>query len=665
MDFVPKTIIARFTLSLGFILLVIATLICSVIIFRGEPKLVTAQVQASEQSALAISRQLSIKLSEIEGRTAAIADLGSSLPLDEALAKSTLIKIIDGDGDVAVAGGGLWPEPNAFTPGIELNSLYWARSDQGKLMFSDENNGPGMTPYQDADWYKQGRTAAPGKCGWSDAYIDPVSKVLMTTCSVAYSRNNKFSGVATIDLTLSGLAEFLNANGNVTGGYAFAIDRSGNVLSLPGVQPGTHAEGAPDLLAKYPWFGDVLRWGRNADAHPGTILVSREKSFNTAAYVSLVRIADTGWVIGLVTPEHKMTAIASQLSSDVLIALIPVLVILFGLIWVAGRSLLRLIGETTNQIKSLGKERNPGTGKLEIDREDEIGLLRHAVNDYAGRLQGMLDSIARESAMLQGQADAVTNLSVVMAERAEQQRQDNTMLATAVTEMASSALEVAKNTSDCSDTAEDFLNNARLSQSYVKQNGKTIDSLSSDISGVAASITQLGSDIESVSGVLDVIKSISSQTNLLALNAAIEAARAGELGRGFAVVADEVRALAGRTQASADQIQSMISELRQASMTAVSTMVAGESRTQMVAEQAGTLNNSIEGTITGFDDIVRRARQIAVAAQEQSCVTQEINELAVRIHLASEESARDSSILSTLSQGMQDLSRRLGSLSNR
>ncbi|WP_256737615.1 methyl-accepting chemotaxis protein [Pseudomonas sp. dw_358] len=197
----------------------------------------------------------------------------------------------------------------------------------------------------------------------------------------------------------------------------------------------------------------------------------------------------------------------------------------------------------------------------------------------------------------------------------------------------------------------------------MEENSQAIVSLSGDIGSVAKAITSLGQDIEGVSGVLDVIKSISAQTNLLALNAAIEAARAGEQGRGFAVVADEVRTLAGRTQASADQIQDMIGELRQASVNAVNTMVAGQDRTRTVVEKADLLATSLGSTVSGFDDIVQRTQQIAVAAQEQSHVTQEINELAVRIHAASEDGARDASSLSELSQGMQALSRRLGSLS--
>ncbi|WP_434773529.1 methyl-accepting chemotaxis protein [Pseudomonas entomophila] len=370
----------------------------------------------------------------------------------------------------------------------------------------------------------------------------------------------------------------------------------------------------------------------------------------------------TGWRIGLVTPEARVVGLANTLTGQILLFLLPLLGILLGLAWLAGKRLLTQIEETTTQIERLGQG-GQANAQLEILRSDELGALRMAVNHYAGSLRTMLRQIAEESVSLEAQANDLAQLSNGLAERAEAQRQDNTLLATAITEMSASAHEVAQNTTDCSDTARSSLAEAQKSQHQVNRNGESIESLATDISGAATAITQLGEDIERVGSVLEVIKSISQQTNLLALNAAIEAARAGEQGRGFAVVADEVRTLAGRTQTSANEIQEMITQLRQASNAAVTTMQNGAQRTRESVQQAVGVAATLGTTVGSFDDIVQRAQQIAVAAQEQSHVTQEINELAVRIHAASEEGARDASTLRELGRGMQSISARLGGLS--
>lgn len=356
---------------------------------------------------------------------------------------------------------------------------------------------------------------------------------------------------------------------------------------------------------------------------------------------------DTEWVVGLVTPKTRVTGLARELTFDILLFLFLLLAILLYLAGLSSKKLLAKLDETTAQIASLGSGNLGANVELQIQRADEIGALRRAVNTYAGTLRAMLDLITQEAKKIQFEATQLSGLSRRLAERAEQQRLESAQLAAAITQMSSSAMEVANNTNDCAATAQSSLIVVREAQTRVAASNTSIEALSGEIASATEVISQLAQDSQKVGAVLDVIKAISEQTNLLALNAAIEAARAGDQGSGFAVVADEVRTLVGRTQDSANEISTMINALQSASRLAVQAMQAGESRTvHAVAEGAA---DSLSSTVQSFDDISQRAQQIALAAQQQSQITQEINELAVRINSISEYNSLDATALDVLS----------------
>jgi methyl-accepting chemotaxis protein len=196
----------------------------------------------------------------------------------------------------------------------------------------------------------------------------------------------------------------------------------------------------------------------------------------------------------------------------------------------------------------------------------------------------------------------------------------------------------------------------------VESTMKSIEGLSAEINSAASVIGELEKESENIGSVLDVIKGIAEQTNLLALNAAIEAARAGEQGRGFAVVADEVRNLASKTQQSTQEIETMIDRLQSGTGSAVQVMMDSQSRAEDSVNQAANAGISLEAITNAVSQIKDMNTHIAVAAEEQSSVAEEINRNIVNINDISIRTADGAGQTSVASAELARLAANLQSL---
>jgi methyl-accepting chemotaxis protein len=136
-----------------------------------------------------------------------------------------------------------------------------------------------------------------------------------------------------------------------------------------------------------------------------------------------------------------------------------------------------------------------------------------------------------------------------------------------------------------------------------------------------------------------VVGDISDQTNLLALNAAIEAARAGENGRGFAVVADEVRALAGTSEKSAQDIQTLaegiVNEVRSAAEKIRTAAEAASGEAQI----GRTVVAALDKIRTDVSLLAEGSQSILVAAVEAEAAIREAQRGAEQVASAAEEQA--------------------------
>jgi aerotaxis receptor len=281
------------------------------------------------------------------------------------------------------------------------------------------------------------------------------------------------------------------------------------------------------------------------------------------------------------------------------------------------------------------------------------------------RLQSALTRLVDAGESVKQRAGQSASLSLLQAEALDQQRSETDQSATAITQMAATIQEVTHNVQNTAHAALEADTLAQQGRGLADDSLLAIRHMANSVSEIGQAVGELAGATQSIGSVVDVINSIAQQTNLLALNAAIEAARAGEQGRGFAVVADEVRSLASRTQTSTEQIQGIISELREGASRAVATATRGQAMSQESVASVEAVQQALSGISQAVTRITGMSQQMASASEEQAHVAESINQQINRIAQLCDQSAGQAQQGSTISRELEQMAQYLHSLAER
>ncbi len=544
----PSRISTRLTLG-GIALLAVTTLVIVVImLWRGQPRVVEVNTALIEETGHGLTRQLSSVLSRIEGETVSLSRLAEVLPNDEALYRAVVPHLLGEQNNSIITGGGIWPEPDAFTPGVAQRSFFWARGSDDKLVYSDEYNAAGGNGYHNESWYQGAKGHSQENCVWSDVYQDAISGINMVTCSIPYQLAGKFAGVATTDIRLDNVASFMQQQGGRTGGYAFVVDKQGQILYFP-QNDRDHYKTVGDLVKASGWLSPVaqrLQKLRTATTDVSSVALENDGILNAPSRVMLFPMADTGWVVGLVTPQERIVGLAKVMMRDVLEVLIPVMTLLLVGSWLVVRRLIARLDDTRQALDDIAQGDGDLTRRLDVKGKDEISAIAEAFNLF-------VDKIAAIMLTVRSSSEVVANNAVSLAD-------SNTELSTRVTQQAAALEESAAAMEQLNATVHQNAGNTQLADELSESTAQTANRCGDVMHGVISTMDNVSASSGRMVEIVSVIDSIAFQTNILALNAAVEAARAGDAGRGFAVVASEVRTLAQRSATAAQEIKALIDE---------------------------------------------------------------------------------------------------------
>ncbi|MDR3005823.1 MAG: methyl-accepting chemotaxis protein [Acidovorax sp.] len=540
----PSRIASRLTIGGILLLAITAVVIALAMLWRGQPRVVELNIALIEETGRDLAARLGTVLSHIAGETVSLARLAEVLPKDEARYRQIPPRLIGGN--ALITGGGIWPEPGGFTPGVAKRSFFWARNAAGELVFSEEYNDQAMADYHAESWYQGARGHGADSCAWSDVYQDPVSKVNMVTCSVPYRNAGQLAGIATTDIRLDSMAALMAQHGRSTGGYAFLVDRLGRLIYFPG-EAGQQFATLEALSAHSPWLAPVVQslkqQAPTAD-RIASMRLANDGLVQGASRLMLFPMEETGWVIGLVTPERRITALAQAMTQDVLAVLLPVLALLLLGAWLVARRLIARLDDTQQALHAIAQGEGDLTRRLQVRGGDEISAIALAFNVFADKIASMLLVVRQSSRVVAGNTATLADNNTELAARVTQQAAALEQSASAMEELSAAVHHNTENTHQADALVEGTAQAASRCGDMMQ---KAMDSMQQ------ASLSS-GRMVE----IIAAIDGIAFQTNILALNAAVEAARAGDSGRGFAVVASEVRVLAQRSAQAAQEIKALI-----------------------------------------------------------------------------------------------------------
>lgn len=380
--------------------------------------------------------------------------------------------------------------------------------------------------------------------------------------------------------------------------------------------------------------------------------------------LSYVReIKQWGWIIGSGT---YVDDIESEFTHNLTVSLMIFGALTLLLLFLSNGINKSIVDKVSQLLKVIegAKTNNDLTLRFKSDSNDELAKMGFAFNEMMSSFQNAIQSVSASSTQVTNSAMDVGSLTVKTKDNVDIQTQDVDMVATAMQQMHSTVTEVAANTGETAEAAVSVCDESSSAAQIAHKAKDTVNLLTLELDGANTVISELETNCVDIGSILDVIKAISEQTNLLALNAAIEAARAGEQGRGFAVVASEVRTLAGKTNESVIEIESMILKLQEGSTNAVSAMARGLEKCNDTVVKINSVSDALNNISVSIDQIKGMAQQIATATEEQSSVTSEVSNNINRIKESAEQTYAVSTQTSSASDELITLADNLNSLTS-
>jgi len=269
--------------------------------------------------------------------------------------------------------------------------------------------------------------------------------------------------------------------------------------------------------------------------------------------------------------------------------------------------------------------------------DDPLVALGRGLNEATASLQKMIAQTQEAATALSLAAAEILAATNQQATGASEQSAAILQTTATVEEVKTIVEQASQRAQEVAATAQHTREVSQAGQRAVQDTIASMNQIKERVESLAEIILALSARTQQIGEIITTVNNLASQSNILALNAAIEAERAGEHGKGFAVVAAEVRSLAAQSRQATAQVKAILTEIQQATNTAVMATEEGtkgvDRGVQLAAQtqQAiGQLSAVIEESAQAAAQMVAGGRQQVIGMDQIVLAMQNINQVTVQ-----------------------------------
>lgn len=318
-------------------------------------------------------------------------------------------------------------------------------------------------------------------------------------------------------------------------------------------------------------------------------------------------------------------------------------------------------------------------------RRDEIGHISRSIVKLKQQQSEIIQSMKEQS-------EALNQASTYLSDKTAETSSTVAQVEKAVEEVAEGATSQAEETQSATDNVvlmgnmvsetarevEAMYSNAKNMHALGQDAFETLHELSTinqqaseSIQAIYEQTNMTNESVQKIKEATGLITAIAAETNLLSLNASIEAARAGEQGRGFAVVATQIQQLADQSNASARQIEEIISYLITDSGRAVKTMEVVKDimekqneNVQHTDERFQKVISGIEESLEAIERITEKTSQLDTTRSSVIDTVQNLSAIAEENAASTEETFASITEISSIIEGISAEAEQLKKIAN-